>query len=175
MLFVQNIVLRWHKDVRYAKFAGQRRSVRFWELPDETVPESPLLVHSVSLLQDEAGLHCEDSRIRTYDEAAFYTGGHNRTPFAPRLAVTHGPDGFSVQYFGMGGSAPRTAMTLQTGESGRIQLNLRRTYHDTGRWYYEQITWNFLDAPPSACRKKLFYIKAPVHSFADLQFLQWNG
>ena len=175
MLFVQIITLRWHKEMRFANYAGQRKSVRFRDLPEETAPESALLLHSVSLSQDKAGLHCEDSRVKSYDESAFYSGGHNRSPLAPRLAVTREETGFSVQYFGMGNSTPRTVLTLLPGESGRILLNARRTYHDTGRWYYEQITVNFLDAAPSAYRKKLFFIKEPTHSFSDLKPLQYCG
>ena len=175
MLFAQKITLRWHKDVRYAKYAAERRRIRFRAMQPEPPAASALLLHRVALTQTAAGIVCDEACLRTFGTEAFYKGrGHNQTVFAPRIAVAAEPEGYAVYYFGMGDSAPRPVMLLRAGESGRILLNMRRVYHDTGRWYYEDTIMNFVHADPGAYRAKLFYIKEPTHSFSDLHDLQMH-
>ena len=51
MLFVQEITLRYQKDVRYANYANQRRAVRFWELPEKYPEENETFFQTVFMWQ----------------------------------------------------------------------------------------------------------------------------
>lgn len=174
MLFAQCISLRWHKETDAPKYAAQRRAVRFHALPDNAAPAGEIMLHTVSLTQTADGLRCDDVRLRLYGAEAFYGSGHNQTPFACRLAVQKTGEGYILLYFGRGSDAPKPVILLRDGEYGRILLNERGTYYDTGRWYFEQTVWNFVSADDAACRSKLFFRKVPDHSFSDLRALRYG-
>lgn len=176
MLFAQKITLHYRKDARTPQCAQQRKTVRFRALPDDPPPEQAVFLHDVFLYQTPAGITCQRDRLTTYGADAFYAGGFNTTPFARRLAVCREGDCFPVKYCGSTDRGfLRTVLTLRPGESGRVLLNRRGTYEDTGIWFYEEIIWNFVSAPYSAYRAKLFFRKQPDHIFEDLQALHYCG
>lgn len=176
MLFVQSITLRYQKNVRYAGYADQRRSVRFWELPQERPEENEIFSHTVFLEQNTEKINCRSSSLRTYGEEGFYDGGVNGTPFSGRLAVTKEGEDFRVKYCGKRDLGfYSTKMILRPGEYGRVIFNERGGYDYTGIWYYDLVTYNFVNAPYSEYRQKLFFCKEPDHEFQDMQYLRYSG
>lgn len=173
MLFVQTVILRWHKDVRNAKYAAQRGAVRFWEITRAIPPEDAVLHHTVLLRQTEKCLLREHETLRAFGAEVLRTDG--RLPFGERIAVTQEPDGYAVCYRRDSREPFRRKLLLPPGAYGRMLLNARGTYYDTGAWYYEQIVCNFVSAPYAKCRKKLFFRKEPDMSFEDLRVLHYCG
>ncbi|MCR5306825.1 MAG: hypothetical protein K6E36_10025 [Oscillospiraceae bacterium] len=173
MLFVQTVVLRWHKDVRSARFAAQRSAVRFREITRAVPPENAALHHTVQIRQTEKGLLREQETLRAYGAEALRTDGS--LPFGARIAVTQEEDGYAVLYRRDIREPFHRKMLLTDGAYGRILLNARGTYYETGAWYYEQIVCNFVSAPYGECRKKLFFRKEPDLRFEDLRALYYSG
>ncbi|HAJ97766.1 MAG TPA: hypothetical protein DCO72_08530 [Ruminococcus sp.] len=177
MLFAQKITIRYHKDVRYANYANQRRAVRFWKLPEQTPEENAVLFHKVFLYQiPEKENFCQTSnQSNTYDTSAFFEDGFNQTPFAPIIAVKKEGENYLVQY---GGRRNRgfyhTKFIVRPNQYGRLIYNQRGTYCYTEEWYYETIIYNFVSAPYSAYRAKLFYRKEPDFLFEDLHNLHYT-
>ena len=66
MLFIQFITLRWQKDVRDPVHAAARKAVRFRQLPQEKPQEDAVLIHSVMLRQNPAGIVCAGETVRTF-------------------------------------------------------------------------------------------------------------
>lgn len=176
MLFVQNITLRYMKDVRYASYANQRRSIRFWELPQERPEENEVFFHTVFLRQDKDKLDCYKSCLKTYGTEAFYDGGFNNTPFPGRLAVTKEDDSFRVKYCGKQDLGfYSTKMVLRPGEYGRIIFNERGGYDYSGIWYYDLITFNLVNLSYSDYGQKMFYRKEADYEFRDMKYLRYSG
>ena len=96
MLFVQNIILRYQKDVRYANYANQRRSIRFWELPSTDLEENEVFVNRVCLgqstflnknflVKDTKNIHCYQNITKSYGAEVFYNGRFiNNSPLSLR-------------------------------------------------------------------------------------------
>ena len=176
MLFIQSITLRYEKDVRYANFANQRRSVRFWELPQACPEENEVLFHAVFLGQDTQKLGCYRNSLKSCGAEVFYDGKWNQTPFSDRIAVAKEADSFRIKYRGKSDRGfYSTKMILRPGEYGRIIFNERNIYPYSGIWYYDMMTYNFINLPFSAYRQKLFYRKEPDHIFQDMQYLRYSS
>lgn len=176
MLFVQSITLRYEKGVRYAGYANQRRAVRFWALPQVCPEENEIFFQKVFLRQDQNSIECCHNALKSYGTEGFYDGGFNHTPFSRSLAVIKEGGAFRVKHCGKRDLGfYGTKMLLRTGEYGRILLNERGCYEDTGIWYYDLITYNFVNAPYTDYRQKLFFRKVPDHEFRDMKYLRYNG
>lgn len=145
-------------------------------LPQACPEEDEILFHKVFLTQDQNGIACRSSKLKAYGAEGFYDGKFHRPPFPKHLAVTKEDGFFRIQYSGKQDNGfYGTKMMLRPGEYGRIILNERGTYCDTGIWYYDLITYNFVNAPYSCCRPKLFYRKEADHEFRDMQYLRYSG
>lgn len=174
MLYVQSITLRYEKNVRYASYANQRRSVRFWTLPQTFPAEDAVFFHKVFLEQNTDSLHCCQSILKSYSTDIL--SERRQSPFSKRIAIAEDADSFQLKY---GGRHPngiyKTKMTLRPGEYGRIIFNERGMYLYDGIWYYDLTIYNFVNAPYSDCRQKLFFRKEPDYAFQDLQNLSYCG
>lgn len=188
MLFVQNIVLRYQKDVRYANYANQRRSIRFWELPSANLEENEVFFHKVLLGQntflnqtflgqDTKNIHCYRNVSQSYGKEVLFDGHFiNNSPFSRRLAVVKTDDGYQIKYCGKHDlDFYSTKMTVKKNEYGRVIFNQRESYCYSGIWYYELYIYNFVNAEYSDYRKKLFFRKEPDHYFEDMKYLRYNG
>ena len=187
MLFVQNIVLSYQKDVRYANYANQRRSIRFWELPTMDLEENEVFVNRVCLGQstlnktfygqDEKNIHCYRNMTKSYGAEVFYNGRFiNNSPFSGRLAVVKDDDSYQIKYCGKNDLGfYSTKMTIGKDEYGRVIFNERGTYEYSGIWYYELNIYNFVNADYSKYNPKLFFKKEPDYEFEDMRKLRYNG
>ena len=176
MLFVQAITLRYQKDVRYANFANQRNSVRFWELPEKHPEENEIFLHSIFMTQTPEKIACHMNYLNSYGTEGFYGGGFNNTPFSGRIAVIKENDTFRVQYCDKKSLGfYTTRFLLKPNEYGRIIFNERGAYDYTGIWYYDLTIYNFINANFSKYRQNLFFRKVPDYEFHDLQTLRYHG
>ncbi len=188
MLFVQNIILRYQKDVRYANYANQRRSIRFWELPSTDLEENEVFVNRVCLgqstflnknflVKDTKNIHCYQNITKSYGAEVFYNGRFiNNSPFSGRLAVVKEDDSYQIKYCGKHDLGfYSTKMTIAKNEYGRIVFNERGTYEYSGIWYYELNIYNFVNADYSKYSPKLFFRKQPDYEFEDMRKLRYNG
>ena len=177
MLFVQNIILQYQKDVRYANYANQRRSIRFWKLPTTDLEENEVFVNRVCLGQNIKNIHCYCNITKSYGAEVFYNGRFiNNSPFSGRLAVVKDDDSYQIKYCGKHDLGfYSTKMTIGKDEYGRVVFNERGTYEYSGIWYYELNIYNFVNADYSKYSPKLFFRKEPDYEFEDMRKLRYNG
>ncbi len=186
MLFVQNIILQYQKDVRYANYANQRRSIRFWELPTMDLEENEVFVNRVCLGQstlnktffgqDAKNIYCYQNITKSYGTEVLYEGRFINSPFSGRLAVVKEDDSYKIKYCGKHDLGfYSTKMTIGKDEYGRVVFNERGTYEYSGIWYYELNIYNFVNADYSKYSPKLFFEKEPDYEFEDMRKLRYNG
>ena len=174
MLFVECITLRYMKDVRYANYADQRRSIKFRKLSDVRPKENEIVFSNVFLHQTTDGINCFCNYLQSFGNESFYGNGVNNTPFSGRLAVVKDDNSFKIKYCGKYDIGfYGTKITLRPGEYGRIIFNGRGGYDYTGIWYYDLITYNFINVPYSSFHNKIFFKKKPDHEFTDMQYLRY--
>lgn len=148
MLFVQCITLRYMKDVRYANYANQRRTVKFYKLPDVKLRENEIIFSNVFLYQTTDKIDCSCNGLQSFGSECFYEKGFNNAPFSGRLAIVKDDNSFKIKYCGKYDIGfYGTKIIFQLGEYGRIVFNERGGYDYTGIWYYDLITYNFVNAP----------------------------
>ena len=173
MLFVQCITLRYMKDVRYANYADQRKTVKFMKLPDVKPEENEIIFSDVLLYPTAAKMNCYRNSLKSLGNDSFYENWFNNAPFSDRLAVLKDNNIFRIKYCGKSDSGfYKTKIILDTCEYGRIIFNERRAYH-TGMWYYDLIIYNFVNAPYSSFNSKIFFRKEPDHEFTDMHYLRY--
>ena len=186
MLFVQNIVLSYQKDVRYANYANQRRSIRFWKLPTTDLEENEVFVNRVCLGQstlnktffgqDAKNIYCYQNITKSYGTEVLYEGRFINSPFSGRLAVVKEDDSYKIKYCGKHDLGfYSTKMTIGKDEYGRVVFNERGTYEYSGIWYYELNIYNFVNADYSKYSSKMFFKKEPDYEFEDMRKLRYNG
>ena len=186
MLFVQNIILQYQKDVRYANYANQRRSIRFWKLPTTDLEENEVFVNRVCLGQstlnktffgqDAKNIYCYQNITKSYGTEVLYEGRFINSPFSGRLAVVKEDDSYKIKYCGKHDLGfYSTKMTIGKDEYGRVVFNERGTYEYSGIWYYELNIYNFVNADYSKYSPKLFFRKEPDYEFEDMRKLRYNG
>ncbi|MBP0966297.1 MAG: hypothetical protein J5722_01570 [Oscillospiraceae bacterium] len=174
MLFAQIITLRWQKELRYPAYAAQRRAERFRLLPQECPAENAVLLHTVQLRQTADGISCVRERAEGYDGLAFSADRMRQSPFPVRLQVTAADGAYRIAYCGKECDGLfREKMLLLPGEYGRVIYNERGAYDYSGIWYYDLTVCNFVNAPYSDYRPKLFFRKEPDHLFEDLRYLRY--
>lgn len=176
MLFVQEITLRYQKDVRYANYANQRKAIRFWELPEKHPEENEIFFQTVFMWQTPEKVTCYQNYLKSYGIEGFYGGGFNNTPFSGRIAVIKEDNKFRVQYCDKKSLGfYTTRFLLKPNQYGRIIFNERGAYDYTGIWYYDLTIYNFINADYSQYRKNLFFRKVPDYDFKDLRKLRYSG
>ena len=174
MLFIQIITLRWQKDVRDAVHAAARRAVRFRALPQETPEEDAVLIHSVLLRQTADGICCKGETAGTYGTDVLSAEPLMQSPFPARLQITEADGAYRIAYCGRESDGLFSEkMRIRPGEYGRLIYNERGAYDYSGIWYYDLTVCNFVNAPYSDYRPKLFYRKEPDHLFEDLRYLRY--
>lgn len=174
MLFVQELTLRYQKDVRYANFANQRKSVRFWELPESPPEENEIFFQKIFMWQTPEKLACYQNQLKAYGTEGFFGGGFNNTPFSGRIGVIKEENNYRIQYCdkkNLGFYTTRFLLKLE--EYGRMIFNERGAFDYTGIWYYDLITYNFINTSYDNYRKNLFFRKEPDHEFKDMQYLRY--
>ena len=153
MLFIQFITLRWQKDVRDPVHAAARKAVRFRPLPQEKPQEDAVLRRGAEILSDDP--------LR-------------KPPYPARLQITEADGAYRVAYCGKDSDGFFSEkMRILPGEYGRIVYNQRGAYDYSGIWYYDLTVCNFVCAPYSDYRQKLFFRKEPDSLFEDLRYLRY--
>ena len=172
MLFIQEIIVTYHKDVRYANFANVRKSLRFCPIPEQKPEQGEIYFHAVEFVQRKDKMYCNCRFSGTLKEPSF------SQPFSQRISVTKENDSYKIGYCGKYDSDfYHTKMILHPDEYGRIVFNKRDVYdyEYSCRWYYQYITYNFINADNSQYRKNLFFRKVPDYEFHDLRKLRYHG
>ncbi len=175
MLFVQCITLRYEKDVRYANYANQRRSIKFWKLPDVKPPENEIIFSNVYLYQTVEKINCCRNDLKSFGNECFDKDGPVSAVFSGRIAVAKEDPVFKIKYCRKKElGSYKTKIILNPNEYGRIIFNQRGTYSDTGIWYYDLIIYNFVNAGYTAFHDKIFFRKTPEHEFTDMRYLRYS-
>ncbi|MBR3446674.1 MAG: hypothetical protein IKH27_02565 [Oscillospiraceae bacterium] len=174
MLYIQLITLRWQKDVRDPVHAAARKAVRFRLLPQEMPEEDAVLIHSVMLRQNQAGIACTGETVRTYGAEILSAEPLRKPPYPARLQITEADGAYRVAYCGKESDGLYSEkMRILPGGYGRIVYNQRGAYDYTGIWYYDLTVCNFVCAPYCEYRPKLFFRKEPDSLFEDLRYLRY--
>lgn len=174
MLYIQLITLRWQKDVRDPVHAAARKAVRFRPLPQEKPQEDAVLIHSVMLRQNQAGIVCNGETARTFGAEILSDDPLRKPPYPARLQITEADGAYRVAYCGKDSDGLYSEkMRILPGGYGRIVYNQRGAYDYTGIWYYDLTVCNFVCAPYSEYRPKLFFRKEPDSLFEDLRYLRY--
>ena len=174
MLFVQFITLRWQKDVRDPVHAAKRRAVRFMALPQEKPREDAVLIHSVMLRQTADGISSAGETLKGYGADVLSADPLQNPPFPARLQITETDGAFRIAYCGKDSDGLYSEkMRILPGEYGRIVYNQRGAYQYSGIWYYDLTVCNFVHAPYTDYRQKLFFRKEPDHLYEDLRYLRY--
>ena len=173
MLFVQCITLQYMKDVRYANYANQRKSIKFYKLPN-VKPKENEIIFDVFLYQTTDEIKCFCNSMQSFGSECFYGNGVNNKPFYGRLAVIKDNNIFKIKYCGKYDIGFYiTKMILEPNEYGRIIFNKRGGYDYTGIWYYDLTIYNFINSPYSSFHNKIFFQKKPDYEFTDMQYLRY--
>ena len=155
-------------------YSTQRKSIKFWKLPDEKPKENEIIFSKVFLYQTTDRINCYCNNLQSFGNESFYGNGVNNTPFFNRLAIVKDDDSFKIKYCGMHGNGfYSTKIILQPNEYGRAIFNERGEYVYTGIWYYDLIIYNFVNASYSSFNNKIFFKKKPDHEFTDMQYLRY--
>lgn len=174
MLFIQRIKLVYHKDVRYANYAQQRRAIRFMkvEKPKKSLEGGEICYFDHELSQSTEGISENSLRSNVYGENGFYNGRGDCGLFGHKIAILPDNGGYQVHYaFHMDKSYYTPKFTLRDGEYGRIVFNERCVYFDDGGWYYVLGTYNFLCCGTEKFSPKMFFRKETDYYFEDMKYL----
>lgn len=176
MLFVQQIDLAYHKDVRYGNFANVRRAVKFLPVEfDKSDLTGEILYDKATLVQTPDGMTEYRHKAKILGENALFTGKMSNS-FGDRVFITRTENGYEILY-----TEPKrrgwinSKFTLTDGSSGRITYNLRTSYFDLPVWRYFITTFNFVCADKESFKPKIFFRKEPDFIFNDMKPLLYNG
>ncbi len=176
MLFVQQIDLIYHKDVRYGNFANARRALKFLPVEFNKLDlTGDILYDKAILVQTPDGMTEYRHKAKILGENALFTGKMSDS-FGNRVFITRTENGYEILY-----TNPKqrgwikSKFTLTDGSSGRIAYNERHSYFDLPVWRYFLTTFNFVCANKDSFKPKIFFRKQPDFVFNDMKPLRYNG
>lgn len=171
MLFVQKIEIEYRKNVRYPNYAQARNAIKFYpvkffkkEINDE------ILFDTIHLYQDIDGLQYRYEKCKQFKSEKLYGGNFKRSPFGYNIAVKPVGNEYEVHFWG---GFDKTVFTLKNGNYGRVVFNERRTYCDSGEWYYQLLVFNFVCCEKEKFREKIFYNKNPNYEYNGMKYLRY--
>lgn len=178
MLFIQKTSVFYQKNVRYANYANQRQTVKFYPLtvtaqkPADKNAEVFYTYKTYFQMPDEMKVYKEHSKY--LDGRAYYDGRGICDTYGGKIAVEKTNDGKIkvMTYLHKWKDYYRTCFELARGEYGRVICNERHSYFD-GNWAYELTTFNLLYAPDENLRVKMFCRKDPDKEFDDRKYLRY--
>ena len=169
MLFVQSITVNYEKDVRYPRFAAERRNMRFFALLCEKPSvDAEALVDSRIIEQNSRFINGRAFSTKTYGSQIFDNEDGYNLPVDNVVRVVKREDGYDFFFK----SCNKKAFTLKEGEYGRVMYNYRRIDRDTRSWVYTECILNYYCADRSRFREKLFFRKKPDFEFRDMRSLR---
>ena len=169
MLFVQSITIKYEKDVRYPRYAAERRNMHFFALLcDKPSEDTEVLVDSRIVEQNSRFVNGKPFSTRTYDREIFDNESGYNLPVDNVVRVVKHEDGYDFFYK----SHNKKAFTLKEGQYGRVMYNYRRIDRDTRRWVYIECILNYFCADRSKFKEKLFFRKKPDYEFRDMRSLR---
>lgn len=183
MLFIQEIILEYLKDVRNSNAANVRRAVRFLPVEfDKANITDEILFNRVNLGQDTEGLHKWRDTVKIYGENALWTGKIAPDYFGNRIFVKRASgsqsdsrSGYEILYTDKAQRGwIKSKFTLTNGKSGRVVYNDRCSNWE-GPWIYILFTFNFVCADKEDFKLKIFFNKNPDFTFKDMKPLRYNG
>ena len=176
MLFVQEIILKYKKDVRYPKYAMMREAEKFrsFNVKDSDI-ESEIFLNKIMLSQDTDGLYENYNKIRQYNDEAFYNPRCYNSLFGERIAVKKSDDeSYEILYKAKNSHGYyKKTFNLKNNEYGRIIYNERNIGEYTGIWYYYLNTYNFIKCDKSEIREKMFFRKKADYEYKDMIYLRY--
>lgn len=176
MIFVQQIDLAYHKDVRYGNFANVRRALKFLPVEfDKSDLTGDILFDKAILVQTPNGMIEHRHKAKTLGENALFTGKMSDS-FGDRVFITRTENGYEILYANpKQGGWTKSKFKLTDGKSGRITYNLRTSYFDLPVWRYFITTFNFVCADKDSFKPKIFFRKNPDFIFNDMKPLRYSG
>ena len=173
MLFIQYISLTYCKNVRYANYANARNSIKFMPIAVDRISDCEVLFNRITLFQDTDGLCEHFNKVRQYDNSILYNPKCYTSPFGNRIAVKKSDDGSYEIMYRSSKCYYKSPFTLKNNEYGRIIYNDRYVEFDSGQWYYELHTINFINCDKLKYREKMFFRKVPDYEHKDMQYLRY--
>ncbi len=176
MIFIQHINIRYDKNMRYANYANIRRSIKFCPLKHNGDIEGEILYNRVIIDQwsHTQGNSIHHTFNKTYFSNNFSCSGWAMTSDTyGRTNVVKAENAVYDIYYNYN-HVPYVSkiFTLKSGEYGRLIYN-ERCVDIEGTWWYEFHTLNFVNAPSSAFKEKIFYRKNPDYIIEDMKTLRY--
>ncbi len=177
MLFVQQIKLKYTKDVRYANFANARRALKFLPVEfNKADITNEILFDVAELFQSPEGIGEGYHKVRQLGENAFFDGKFTNF-FGYRVFIRRAENssGYDILYTSRKSRGVKSKFTLSDGMSGRIIYNERISYDESDVWHYFLTTFNFVCADKDSFKPKIFFRKEPDFIFNDMKPLRYSG
>lgn len=177
MLFIQEIVLVYTKDVRYGNFANARKAVKFLPVEfDKSDISDEIFFNRIGLFQSPNGISERRNKTRILGEKALFTGKFAPDCFGERVFVKRAENGYEILYTDKKQRGYiKSKFTLTEGKSGRIVYNDRSSDWECPVWNYYLVTFNFVCADKSEFKPKIFFRKDTDFTFNDMKELRYNG
>ncbi len=171
MLFIQKIELEYRKDVRYANYAQIRNAIKFMPVKiSKDKIDSEILLNSIKIYQSTDGMKTYPETDKQYSSEVFCKGKFDRNIFEYNIAVKKLSDNeYEILYK----RSFSKEFVVKNGEYGRIVFNERSTYWDTGEWYYQLFTYNFVCCDKNDFREKIFFKKETDYNIKDMKYLRY--
>ena len=169
MLFVQSITVNYEKDVRYPRFAAERRNMHFFPLLcKKPSVDAEVLVDSRTVEQNSRFTNGRAFSAKSYGSEIFDSENGYNLPVDNVVRVVKDGGGYVFFYK----SYSKKVFSLKEGQYGRVIYNYRRIDRDTRRWVYTECILNYYCADRDNFREKLFYRKKPDFEFRDMRSLR---
>lgn len=177
MLFIQRMTIQYKKDVRFAKYADQRRAVKFYPVDMSRKPsggEEVFFTHKLCFQTPEKMIEYPE-RYKLLGDDAFYDGRGICNTYGGKIAVAKAENGrYKVMtYLHKGKNYYHTCFELDNGEYGRIICNDRHSNWEDN-WVYELTVFNLLVCSVDRFREKMFFVKTPDKEIDDRKYLRYS-
>lgn len=199
MLFIQEVSIFYHKDVRYAKYAQMRTSKKFdiLHLDSNLNLNGEVLLQQLSYMQGIEGMRLQGEYFKTYNTEIFGLGRkYTKQKYINNIRIIKNDDNsYTINYCDDGyrqfkeyghnqdfndHDTPfyrsyiinETAFKIYPNEYGRITYNGRYMYHNCGIWYYGLHNYNIINCDKSKFREKMFFKKNPNYEYSNLKYLR---
>ena len=166
ILFIQEVSIFYHKDVRYPKYAQMRSSKKFdiLKLDSNINLDCEALLQRLSYTQDTKRMQLQGKYFKTYNDEIFEFCGIYNTTQNIRI-IKDDDNSYTINYC-------NKQFKVYPNEYGRITYNERYVYSYTGIWYYGLHTYNFINCDKSKFKEKMFFRKNPDYEYSNLKYLR---
>lgn len=172
ILFIQEVSIFYHKDVRYPKYAQMRNSKKFdiLKLDSNINLDCEVLLQQLSYMQDTKHMQLQREYFKTYNDEIF--GIYTKQKYIHNIRIIKNDDNsYTINYCNNCSNGYKQ-FKIYPNEYGRITYNERYVHCYTGIWYYGLHTYNFINCDKSKFKEKMFFRKNPDYEYSNLKYLR---